>query len=62
MNESQIIKPEKTLGARIQAQGPDFTQFALELDSSDELSEIFTEQLSNKHLHILVLFPDAPGA
>ena len=60
MNESEIIKPEKTLEARIRARGSDLTKFAQELDSSEELSEVFTEQLSNKHLHIVVQ-PPAPG-
>ena len=57
MNELEIIKPEKTLGERIHARGSDLTRFAQELDSSEELSEVFTEQLSNKHLHIVVQRP-----
>ena len=57
LNKPELIKPFKRLGERVRLLGSDLSDFAGELEPTDTIAEAFPENLSPKHLHIIVQPP-----
>jgi hypothetical protein len=57
LNDPIPVEPAATLGDRIQAQVPDLSRFAVKLDPSDEVSDIFPSYVLKNHIHIITQQP-----
>jgi hypothetical protein len=58
LNVPVPVSPAKTLAKRIEDLGPDFSQFAVELEPTDTGAEAFPDPRQG-HLHIIVQLPPA---